>query len=220
MACRRCLLLIAAWTPVQMAFHAGLPSASVVNRGAAVTMASAEVTAEKAKVVEEVKQHMEDSMMMFCVRSETITSNKMNEMRQKFPETTTVRVVKNTLVKRASDEVPKMQGCEPLLKYSNIWFFVPESDLRVSYDIWNDFAEESKNEAYEIVGGVYDGELLDGKGVARIAKLPTKQELMQQTAIMIKKLAGGKLARAIKQASGQKLVQAVKAVETKMEDEA
>ena len=103
MACRRCLLLIAAWTPVQMAFHAGLPSASVVNRGAAVTMASAEVTAEKAKVVEEVKQHMEDSMMMFCVRSETITSNKMNEMRQKFPETTTVRVVKNTLVKRASD---------------------------------------------------------------------------------------------------------------------
>ena len=220
MALRRYLLLIAAWTPVQMAFHAVLPSAAVVNRGGSVIMASAEVTAQKAKVVEEVKQHMEDSMMMFCVRSETITSNEMNTMRQKFPDTTTVRVVKNTLVKRASDEVPKMQGCEPLLKRSNIWFFVPESDVRVSFDIWNDFVEEEKKEEFEIVGGVYDGELLDKAGVERIAKLPTKQELMQQTAIMVKKLAGGKLARALKLAAGQKLVQAVKAVETKMEDEA
>ena len=72
------------------------------------------------------------------------------------------------------------------------------------------------------------GECLDPKGVDAITKLPTKQELMGQTATLLKvlpaKLArtlnaagAGRLARATKQASGQKLVQAVKAMEGKKE---
>ena len=78
-----------------------------------------------------------------------------------------------------------------------------------------------------IVGGVFEGECLDAKGVVAITKLPTKQELMQQTAIMLKALptklartlneaGAGRLARVTKQASGQKLVQAVKQVEGKL----
>lgn len=82
-------------------------------------------------------------------------------------------------------------------------------------------------EELEIVGGVFEGECLDKAGIERITKLPTKQELMQSTAIMLKKLpatlaqrlneAGAeRIARATKQASGQKLVQAVKAIEGKL----
>ena len=69
---------------------------------------------------------------------------------------------------------------------------------------------------------------MDKKGIEAITKLPTKQELMQQTAIMLKALptklarslnqAGAqRLAKVTKQAAGQKLVQAVKAVEGKLE---
>merc|ERR1719327_825398 len=167
-------------------------------------------------------------MLMWCVRSEGITSNDMNMMRQKFPEEVTIRCVKNTLVKRAAEEVPKMQGGDELLKRSNYWFFVPEEHVRTTYETWNDWVKETKNEDNEIVGGMFEGELLDKKGIEAITKLPTKQELMGQTAVLLKamptklarllKQAGAeRVARVTKQAAGQKLVQAVKAVEGKKE---
>ena len=78
-----------------------------------------------------------------------------------------------------------------------------------------------------IVGGFFGGEVLDGKGVEAISKLPTKQELMQQTAIALKmvptklarslKQAGAeRLAKGLKQASAQKMVVAVKLASDKM----
>lgn len=87
-------------------------------------------------------------------------------------------------------------------------------------------AVHDSQEDNDIVGGIFDGELLDKKGVEAITKLPTKQELMGSTAVLLKaiptKLArtlnaagAGRLARVTKQAAGQKLVQAVKAVEGK-----
>lgn len=89
-------------------------------------------------------------------------------------------------------------------------------------------ASFASQEEYDIVGGVFDGQMLDKKGVIQITKLPTKQELMGQTAMLIKQLptklarslnnAGAqRLAKVTKQASGQKLVQAVKAMEGKLE---
>ena len=70
--------------------------------------------------------------------------------------------------------------------------------------------------------------MLDKTGVIQITKLPTKQELMGQTAMLIKQLptklarslnnAGAqRLAKVTNQASGQKLVQAIKAMEGKLE---
>lgn len=83
-------------------------------------------------------------------------------------------------------------------------------------------------EENDIVGGMFDGQLLDKKGVVAITKLPTKKELMGTTAVLLKALptklartlnqAGAqRLAKVTKQASGQKLVQAVKAMEGKKE---
>jgi len=209
-------------------FQAGLVQPRGAARASTVSMASASVTAKKAAIVEEVKTTMEGSTMMFCVRSEGIKVNQMNDMRQKFPEGVTVRCVKNTLVKRAAEEVPKFQGGDSLLAYSNYWFFVPEDDMRATVETWNEWVDESKNEENAIVGGMFEGQLLDAAGVVAITKLPTKQELMGQTATLLKamptklarllKEAGAeRVARVTKQASGQKLVQAIKAVEGKLE---
>merc|ERR1711871_1128975 len=164
----------------------------------------------------------EKSMLMWCVRSEGITVNDMNMMRQKFPDDVTVRCVKNTLVKRAAEEVPKMQGGDSLLEYSNYWFFVPEAHVRETFTTWDDWVKETKKEELEIVGGVFDGELMDKAGIEAVTKLPTKQELMGQTAVLLKAMptklarllnqAGAqRVAKVMKQASGQKLVQAIKA---------
>ena len=78
-----------------------------------------------------------------------------------------------------------------------------------------------------ILGGMFEGELLDPKGIEAVTKLPTKQELMGQMAGALKALptklarsiheAGAtRLARAVKEAQGQKLARAVDAMKEKL----
>lgn len=85
----------------------------------------------------------------------------------------------------------------------------------------------SAQEDGEIIGGLFAGDLLDSKGVVMVSKLPTKQELMQQTAIMLKKMPATiaqrlkaadatRLARVIKEANGQKLGRAVSMMKEKL----
>jgi len=223
LACVALCPLCAAWSAV----HAPLPQ---MQRTSQLRMISANpaTVAKKQAIIDEVKETMESSSLMFCVRSEGITVNDMNMMRQKFDDSVTIRCVKNTLVKRAAEQVPKFQGGDSLLEYSNYWFFVPEEQMRPTVETWNDFIDDTKKEESEIVGGIFEGELLDKDGVVAITKLPTKQEQMQMTAVLLKALptklarslnqAGAqRLAKVTKQASGQKLVQALKQVEGKKE---
>jgi len=211
-----------------VAFHPSVPALGPGGarlRGASPQMLGPAALAQKALVVDEVKGHMEDALLMFCMRSEGITVNEVNEMRQKLPEQVKVRCVKNTLVKRAAEDFPNFQGADDLLHYPNYWFFVPEESMRETVEELNGFLKViDKDETNGIIGGMFEGQVLDSKGVVAVTKLLTKQELMGQTASLLKaiptKLASAldqagaqRLARATKLAAGQNLVQAVKAVE-------
>ena len=120
--------------------------AIAVDRSAAVTMGAPAIVAKKAVIVEEVKETLENTMLMFCVRSEGIPVNQLNAVRQKLPEGATMRCVKNTLVKRAieGDERFPTEGADDLLQYSNYWFFVPEEDVRETVETWDKFIDETK----------------------------------------------------------------------------
>merc|ERR1719247_947726 len=100
--------------------------------------------------------------------------------------------------------------------------------MRATVDVWEDYIKDTKKEENDIVGGIFEGECLDKKGVEAVTKLPMKQELMQTTAVLLKALptklarslneAGAqRIAKVTKQAAGQKLVQAIKQVEGKLE---
>merc|ERR1719502_1015129 len=163
---------------------------------------------------------MEDKALAFCVRSEGIKPNDFNQLRQKFPDEVKIQCVKNTLMRRASGTeglerfAAISEGEYDVTRMSNYWFFVPEDKMRDAVDTWTDFAKENKKEDGEIVGGLFGGDLLDEKGVIAVSKLPTKQELMGQTAIMLKKMPATiaqrlkaadatRIARVIKEAQGQ-----------------
>lgn len=197
------------------------------DRGANVRMGAPAIVARKEKIVDEVKATLDDTSLMFCVRSEGIGVNDMNAIRQKMPEGTIVRCVKNTLVKRAIADNDRFPVAEDLLKKSNYWFFVPETNVRETVEVWDGFIEESKQEDNKIVGGMFEGQVLDAKGIDAVTKLPTKQELMGQTAVLLKVLpsklarslnnAGAtRLAKALKEAQGQKLGRAVNVMKDKL----
>ena len=136
--------MLALLTSAAGSFYAGAPLPASAARMSSPMMGSAEAVAQKGAIVEEVKGQMEDALLMFCVRSEGITVNDMNMMRQKFPEDVTIRCVKNTLVKRAAEDYPRFQGGDDLLVKSNYWFFVPEDRMRETVDTWNDWVDETK----------------------------------------------------------------------------
>lgn len=192
---------------------------AVQLREPAISMVSAETYAKKQLVIDELKESMGNSALMFAVRTDRITVNEMNGMRQKFPETVKVMCAKNTLYKRAAEDYPQFLAEESVLEYSNYFFFVPEDQMRTTVETWNEYVKKAakQDDPSQIIGGTFDGQQLDGKGVVQISKLPTKQELMGTTAALIKALPT-KLAKALKQAQGQKLVKAVKLVADKKED--
>merc|ERR1711970_661641 len=57
---------------------------------------------KKAVIVDEVKEVMANSALIFAARSEGMPVNMINDLRQKLPEEITLRCVKNTLVQRAA----------------------------------------------------------------------------------------------------------------------
>lgn len=224
LACSALVAAAAGYAPA--AVYTPKLSASV-DRSAVVTMGAPAIVAKKQAIVDEVKVTLEDTMLMFCVRSEGIPVNKMNDMRQKMPEGTVVRCVKNTLIKRAIADDDRFPESEDLLQRSNYWFFVPEANVRDTVELWDKFVAETKLEDNAIVGGMFEGQVLDPKGIEAVTKLPTKQELMGTTAVLLKalptKLArtlksadATRVARAIKEAQGQKLARAVEAMKDKL----
>merc|ERR1712070_784115 len=219
-------------------------SAVLSSRTGSVQMAGAAALAKKTVVVEKVRENMDDAQLMFRIRSEGIQPNQLNLFRQSLPEDIKLQCVKNTLVKVASRPDDSHAGYErfnpadtaavdEMLQYSNYWFFVPEERMRESVKIFDDWVNDNKlkdkdGEARAIIGGFFDGQVLDSKGVVAVSKLPTKQELMQQTAVSLKlvptklarslKAAGAeRLAKGLKQASAQKLSVAVKLASEKMD---
>ena len=118
--------------------------AVAADRSSAVTMGAAHIVAKKKVIVDEVKETLENTMLMFCVRSEGIPVNELNAVRQKLPEGATMRCVKNTLVKRAIEGDERFPVSEDLLQYSNYWFFVPEADVRATVETWDKFIDETK----------------------------------------------------------------------------
>ena len=141
------VLLLCASAGLVGGLQAGLlpaTRAAAAPRIVGARMAAADVVAKKSAVVDVVKGSMEKSALMFCVRTEGIEVNDFNMMRQKFPEEVTIRCVKNTLMKRASDKVEKFQGGEDMYEYSNYWFFVPEAHVRDTFTTWDDWTKETK----------------------------------------------------------------------------
>mmetsp|Transcript_39495 Transcript_39495/g.92283 ORF Transcript_39495/g.92283 Transcript_39495/m.92283 type:complete len:188 (-) Transcript_39495:41-604(-) len=167
----------------------------------------------KTSTVGRVKDRLSASEMVFSVPMAGLTVKDASLIRNSLPEGTTAMVVKNTLMNRAIDG-SEWEAVSPLLKGSNLWFFI-EEDIKGSLSSYKGSMKEIGKEN-EVLGGCIDGDILDPKQVKAVGALPSKKELMA-------KIAGGinavptKLARVIK-APNSKLARAIKlATEEKSE---
>lgn len=154
----------------------------------------------KQPVVEEIKGHIKDAKTMIAVDYRGLTVAEDTKLRKELREAGIVyKVYKNTMVRFAIEGTDFEQIKGELEGPTAI--AIATDDATAPARILAKFAKEVP--ALEIKSGVIDGTYYDAKGVAQIASIPSREELLS-------KLLGSmqspitNFARVIKQIAEQK----------------
>ncbi|AHF09095.1 MULTISPECIES: 50S ribosomal protein L10 [Dehalobacter] len=131
---------------------------------------------EKQKVVEDIKQKFEgaNGVILADYRGLTVSqvTNLRVELRQAGIE---YRVLKNTMVRRAADEIG-ITGLAEFLEGPTALAF--STDPVAPAKILSEFSK--KNKSLTIKAGVLDGKVINAEKVKDLANLPSREVLLSQ----------------------------------------
>ncbi len=137
-----------------------------------------EVIKAKAKIVEEIRDKVARSQIGILTDFKGLKVEEMTGLRRQLQEASAeIKVVKNTMLRRAAAEEP---GISPLLEK-----FTGPNALTLGYadpvalaKIMTKFAQDKPQ--LEIKGAVLSGQLLTAKDLEALSKLPPKEVLLAQ----------------------------------------
>lgn len=134
---------------------------------------------KKARVVEEIKEKLNESYAAVLTDYRGLNVAQSNELRRQFKEAgVEYRVVKNTLTKRAAEDLG-YNDLFPYLEGPTAIAFSKEDPVTPA-KIISKFAE--KNKDLEIKGGILGGTVVGKEQVKSLAVLPSREELLAQVA--------------------------------------
>lgn len=140
-------------------------------------MANAKIIEQKATVVSEIKEKLENakSVVMFDYRG--LSVQEVTELRRKLRENNAdYKVYKNTLTKRALDEL-NIDMDDYLAGPSAISFGTDEISI---VKVLNDFAKDHK--ALELKAGIIEGKVASMDDLKRYAAIPSRDMLLTMLA--------------------------------------
>ena len=130
--------------------------------------------AQKESVVEELGQIFESSGVVVVSRYEGMTVAEMQDLRARMRAAGgSVRVAKNRLAKIALQGKPAESIGDYLTGMTVLAF---SEDPVAAAKVVDDYAKE--NQKLVILGGAMGADALDPAGVSRVAKLPSREELI------------------------------------------
>ncbi len=181
------------------------PLARVVPaKRATLRMGAPHIVAHKIAKVEAVKERLATAQMIFSIPLAGLKVIDVSNFKKALPEGSSSMTVKNTLMRRAIEE-SQWDVAGSLTSESSIWVFVGE-DIKGTVEAYNTFADPLKRDP--IKGGVMEGVLYDTAGINAIAALPSKKELIEEFARLVK-MVPTKVARSVKEVP-TKLARAIK----------
>ena len=140
-------------------------------------MANAKILEAKQKVIDEIKDRVENSKSIVLFDYRGITDSEAKELRVKLRETNAdYKVYKNTLMSRAFDDL-KISVKESLVGPSA---FAYGDDQVAAIKVLTDFAKE--HPALVLKVGIVDGEIADKAKLAEYATLPSREGLLTMLA--------------------------------------
>jgi large subunit ribosomal protein L10 len=131
---------------------------------------------EKAQVVAEIKERFQNSTGVVLADYRGLTVSEVTQLRAQLRQAgVEYRVLKNTLVRRAANEVG-IEGLDPYLEGPTAVAF--SADPVAPAKVLADFAKTAKT--FTIKGGVVEGKVIDLAGVKALADLPSREVLLAQ----------------------------------------
>lgn len=131
--------------------------------------------AQKERFVEEMRATIESAPLIILTDFKGSTVAEMDVFRRACePANVQFRVVKNTLCRRALEGGEKAVLQEHFV--GNIGVVISSDDPIATAKL---FKEQAKaNKKLEARAGFFEGDLLDAQGVAAVAELPSREELL------------------------------------------
>jgi len=131
---------------------------------------------EKQKVVEEIKAKLQNSTGVVLADYRGLTVTEVTDLRVQLRNAgVEYRVLKNTMVRRAANEL----GIEGLDKYLEGPTAVAFSaDPVAPAKILSEFSK--KNKKFTIKAGVLEGKVIDSERIKDLANLPSREVLLAQ----------------------------------------
>jgi len=134
------------------------------------------IKSEKQEIIQRLQERFQSNASAICLEFRGVNVEKVTQFRRELQQNAgEYHVVKNTLAKRAIQETP-FQGLEQFLSGPTGIVFCPE-EISAAAKVVAKFVDAT-NGAFTIKGGIVAGALFDAKGVAKVATLPPRQELL------------------------------------------
>jgi large subunit ribosomal protein L10 len=135
-------------------------------------------TQAKAAVISEITERFQNSSAAVLTEYRGLTVAQLTQLRRSLGEGSSYAVVKNTLTKRAADEVG-FSDLAPLLNGPTAIAFIEGDPVEAAKAI-RDFARA--NPLLVVKGGVVDGRTVDASEVTRLADVEPREVLLAKLA--------------------------------------
>ncbi len=136
-------------------------------------MASAKILESKKEIVNEILENMKSSESVILFQYQGLTVSELSDLRKKLRETdATVKIYKNTLLKRALDE--QNISFEGFLEGPNAILF--GKNLLEPIKVISEFAKE--HEKMDIRIGILSGNVADLNTIKEYASIPSYEGLL------------------------------------------
>ena len=133
---------------------------------------------QKAEAVAEFADRLARAPFVAVADYRGITVEQVNGLRRALEkEGVEYLVIKNTLAKRAIAGTP-MEGLGEHLSGMSGWILSGEDPVAAAKALRENTKDLIKAEKFSVKVGFFDGETLDPAGVAKVADLPSKEELL------------------------------------------
>jgi Ribosomal protein L10 len=131
---------------------------------------------EKGQVVSEIKEKFQKSSGVVLADYRGLTVAQVTQLRAQLRQAgVEYRVLKNTLVRRAANEVG-VEGLDSYLSGPTAVAF--SADPVAPAKVLTEFAKANKLKSFQIKAGVVEGKVIGPDGVKALAELPSREVLL------------------------------------------
>lgn len=131
---------------------------------------------EKGQIVSEITEKFQKSSGVVLADYRGLTVAQVTQLRAQLRQAgVEYRVLKNTLVRRAANEVG-VDGLDPYLSGPTAVAF--SEDPVAPAKVLTEFAKANKLKTFQIKAGVVEGKVIGPEGVKALAELPSREVLL------------------------------------------